>query len=61
MKSKISQQPLVGSYSNLKLKLIKGGQAKTSPIEIFDSKMAICSILVNFCVSNVKANISGET
>ena len=39
---------------------IKGVTAKTSPIEIFSSKMAICSILVNFCASNVKANISGE-
>ena len=40
--------------------VIKGVQAKTSPVEISASKMAIYSILVNFCVSNVNANIPGE-
>jgi hypothetical protein len=39
---------------------VKGVQAKTSPIVISASKMAIYSILVNFCVSNVKANTIGE-
>ena len=38
---------------------LKGAQAKAPPIEIFDWKMAIFSILVNFCASDVKANISG--
>jgi hypothetical protein len=33
---------------------IKGVQAKTSPVEISASKMAIYSILVNVCVSNVR-------
>jgi hypothetical protein len=33
---------------------LKDVQAKTSPIEIYASKMAIYSILVNFCVSNVR-------
>jgi hypothetical protein len=39
---------------------LKGVKAKTSPIEISASQMAIHKILVNFCVSNVKANIPGE-
>jgi hypothetical protein len=36
---------------------LKGVQAKTSSIEISASKNLIYSLLVNFCVSNVKANI----
>jgi hypothetical protein len=40
--------------------IVKSVKAKKSPIEIFASKMAIYSILVNIFASNVKANIPGE-
>ena len=39
---------------------LKGVQAKMSPIEISAPKLVIYSLLDNFCVSNVKANIPGE-
>ena len=41
--------------------MVKGVTAKTSPIEISTSKLAINSSIVNFFIYNVKANILGET
>ena len=46
------------SSPKLQVSKLKGGQAKTSPIEISASKIAIYSIQVNFSFSNAKANIS---
>ena len=46
-------------YQTLKTYL-KGVTAKTSPIEISPSKIAINSTLVDFFISNVEANILGQ-
>ena len=39
---------------------LKGVTAKTSPIEVFTSKMVLYSFEVKVCVSNAKANVPGE-